>query len=115
MRPRARDEWRVPDMPAVRNRKGEEFTDRQWIDNWGMGDEYASRVVADPQGPGASRRGPDSARTPPRSTACKSRSAAENSMSTTTPYSALTVRCPRSRRWARRATRSLSRPGKPSL
>lgn len=45
MRPRKRDEWRVPDMPAVRNRKGEEFTDRQWIDNWGMGDEYASRVV----------------------------------------------------------------------
>ena len=30
-------------------------------------------------------------------------------------YSALTARCPRSRRWARRATRSLSRPGKPSL
>ena len=28
MRPRARDEWRVPDMPAVRNRKGEEYTDR---------------------------------------------------------------------------------------
>ena len=51
MRPRARDEWRVPDMPAVRNRKGEEFTDRQWIDNWGMGDEYAWRVVLTPKSP----------------------------------------------------------------
>ena len=50
MRPRARDEWRVPDMPAVRNGKGEEFTDRQWIDNWGMGDEYAWRVVLTPRG-----------------------------------------------------------------
>jgi len=50
MRPRARDEWRVPDMPAVRNGKGEEFTDRQWIDNWGMGDQYASRVVLTPKG-----------------------------------------------------------------
>jgi hypothetical protein len=50
MRPRARDEWRVPDMPAVRNGKGEEFTDRQWIDNWGMGDEYAWRVVLTPKG-----------------------------------------------------------------
>jgi hypothetical protein len=45
LRRRAGDEWRVPDMPAVRNGKGEEFTDRQWIDNWGMGDEYAWRVV----------------------------------------------------------------------
>jgi len=45
IRPRAGDEWQVPDMPAVRNGKGEEFTDRQWIDNWGMGDEYAWRVV----------------------------------------------------------------------
>jgi hypothetical protein len=50
MRRRARDEWRVPDMPAVRNGKGEEFTDRQWIDNWGMGDEYAWRVVLTPKG-----------------------------------------------------------------
>lgn len=50
MRPRVRDEWRVPDMPAVRNGKGEEFTDRHWIDNWGMGDEYASRVVLTPKG-----------------------------------------------------------------
>jgi hypothetical protein len=50
MRPRARDEWRVPDMPAVRNGKGEESTDRQWIDNWGMGDEYAWRVVLTPKG-----------------------------------------------------------------
>jgi hypothetical protein len=50
MRRRARDEWRAPDMPAVRNRKGEEFTDRQWIDNWGMGDEYARRVVLTPKG-----------------------------------------------------------------
>ena len=50
MRPRARDEWLVRDMPAVRNRKGEEFTDRQWIDNWGMGDEYAWRVVLTPKG-----------------------------------------------------------------
>ena len=50
MRPRARDEWRVPDMPAVRNGKGEESTDQQWIDNWGMGDEYASRVVLNPKG-----------------------------------------------------------------
>ena len=45
MRTRTRDEWRVPDMPTVRNRKGEEFTDRKWIDNRGMGDEYAWRVV----------------------------------------------------------------------
>jgi hypothetical protein len=37
-------------MPAVRNRKGEEFTDRQWIENWGMGDEYAWRVVLTPKG-----------------------------------------------------------------
>jgi hypothetical protein len=50
MRRRARDEWRVPDMPAVRNGKGEEFTDQQWIDNWGMGDEYAWRVVLTPKG-----------------------------------------------------------------
>lgn len=50
MRPRARDEWRVPDMPAVRNSKGEEFTDRKWIDNWGMGDEYAWRVVLTSKG-----------------------------------------------------------------
>jgi hypothetical protein len=50
MRARARDEWRVPDMPTVRNGKGEEFTDRQWIDNWGMGDEYAWRVVLTPKG-----------------------------------------------------------------
>jgi hypothetical protein len=50
MRPRARDEWRVPDMPAVRNGKGEEFADRQWIDDWGMGDEYAWRVVLTPKG-----------------------------------------------------------------
>src|SRR4029077_13025096 len=50
MRPRARDEWHVPDMPAVRNGKGEEFTDRQWIDSWGMGDEYAWRVVLTPKG-----------------------------------------------------------------
>jgi hypothetical protein len=50
MRPRARDEWRVPDMPAVRNGNGVEFTDRQWIDNWGMGDEYAWRVVLTPKG-----------------------------------------------------------------
>ena len=49
MRQRTRDEWRVPDMPTVRNGKGEEFTDRQWIDNWGMGDEYASRVVLTPK------------------------------------------------------------------
>jgi hypothetical protein len=50
MRPRSGDEWRVPDMPALRNRKGEEFTDRQWIDNWGMGDEYAWRVVLTARG-----------------------------------------------------------------
>jgi hypothetical protein len=49
VRPRARDEYRVPDMPAVKNRKGEEFTDRQWIDDWGMGDEYAWRVVLTPE------------------------------------------------------------------
>jgi hypothetical protein len=49
MRRRAGDEWRVPDMPPVRNRKGEEFTDQQWIDNWGMGDEYAWRVVLTPK------------------------------------------------------------------
>ena len=30
MRRRAREEWRVPDMPPVRNGNGEEFTDRQW-------------------------------------------------------------------------------------
>jgi hypothetical protein len=50
MRSRARDEWRVPDMPAVKNRKGEEFTDRQWIENWGLGDEYAWRVILSPKG-----------------------------------------------------------------
>ncbi len=50
MRPRTRDEWRVPDMPAVRNEKVEEFTDRQRIDNWGTGDEYAWRVVLTPKG-----------------------------------------------------------------
>ena len=50
MCPRVRDEWRVPDMPVVRNGKGEEFTDRKWIDNWGMDDEYASRVVLTPKG-----------------------------------------------------------------
>ena len=50
MRPRAREEWRVPDMPLVKNRKGEEFTDQQWIDNWGMGDEYAWRVVLTSKG-----------------------------------------------------------------
>lgn len=38
VRPRARAEWRVPDMPAVRNRKGEEFTGRQWIDGRKAGD-----------------------------------------------------------------------------
>jgi hypothetical protein len=50
MRRRAGDEWRVPDMPAVRNRSGEEFTDQQWIATWGIGDEYASRVVLTPKG-----------------------------------------------------------------
>lgn len=50
MRPRARDEWRMSDMPAVRNGKGEGFTDQQWIDNWGMGDEYAWHVVLTPKG-----------------------------------------------------------------
>ena len=31
MRRRAREEWRVPDMPPVRNGNGEEFTDWQWV------------------------------------------------------------------------------------
>ena len=50
MRKRTADEWRVPDMPAARNRKGEEFTDLKWVEIWGMGDEYAWRVVLTPKG-----------------------------------------------------------------
>jgi|HubBroStandDraft_6_1064221.scaffolds.fasta_scaffold47582_2 hypothetical protein len=50
IRPRVGDQRRVADMPAVRNRKGEDFTDRQWIDKWGMGDEYAWRVALTSKG-----------------------------------------------------------------
>jgi len=114
MRPRVRDEWQVPDMPVVRNGKGEEFTDRKWIDNWGMGDEYASRVVLTPKGLELLAEAlirENAAQVYHLQIQVGRRELIEQDYT----YSALTARCPRSRRWARRATWSLSRPGKPSL